>query len=80
MLKTHQLLIGLLTSCGLMLGGLTVAGNSVQAAGRHYTTTPVSLRGKWTTPRVNGSSSYLHIAKYIFYTAGYQNGRKQSGA
>lgn len=77
-MKFKKLLLGVVTGLALLVGGLMTT-QSVSAS-RHYQTTPVSLRGKWTTPRKNGYSQYLHITKYIFYAAGYQNGYKQSGA
>ncbi|KRM57952.1 hypothetical protein C5L31_001110 [Secundilactobacillus malefermentans] len=63
--------------------GFTLFSSSTQSvsAKSHYKTTPVSLRGKWTTHRdYDGNSQYLRITKYKFYVANYRYGRKQSGA
>lgn len=58
----------------------TMNNGQVQAKGRHYTKTPLSLRGSWTTPNQKGNTQLLKITKYVFYVANYQNGYKQSGA
>lgn len=65
---------------GLSLGVAGTPNRSAQASGRHYTKTPISLRGTWTTPTKKGSTQLLKITKYTFYVAGYQNGKKQPGS
>ncbi|MCY9807424.1 hypothetical protein OXT66_07745 [Lentilactobacillus senioris] len=73
--KHFRTTIWLALLLGIMVTGLF--SHPAQAS-RHYTVTPVALRGKWaTTKNANGISKYINITKYTFYGADYKNGKKQ---
>lgn len=74
---SKRLAMGMVFGLGIATASVNYVKPMTAYARKPYTTTPVSLRGKWISHRdSDGYSQYLNIAKYSFYINGFHYGKQ----